>query len=140
MKTLMCFIIASIILACSSTHSSKQDLQNKIISTNKSNKDYGKTSKFGDPEIVAYPIKRAPLIYSTSARNAGIEGEVILEVEVFADGSVGAINVVKSLMAGPGGLDEAAVNSVKKWIFKPALSCRKPVACWIIFPILFELE
>ena len=140
MKTLMCFIIASIILACSSTYSSKQDLQNKITSTNKSNKDYGKTSKFSDPEIVAYPIKQVPPIYPASARNAGIEGEVILEVEVFADGTVGAVNVIKSLMPGTDGLDEAAVNSVKKWIFQPALSAEKPVACWITYPVGFSLK
>jgi TonB family protein len=141
MKTLMCFIIASIILACSSTHSSKQDLNNKITSINKSNKDFGKTSKIGNYyEVAPYPIKQVPPIYPASAKEKNIKGEVWLEVEVFTDGTVGAIEVIKSVMPGPGGLDEAAVNSVKKWIFQPAMSCEKPVACWINFPVEFDLK
>ena len=139
MKTLMCFIIASIILACSSTHSLKQDSHDQIASNN-SNQDYGKTSKFGEFEIAPYPIKKVPPTYPSSASNAGIEGKVWLEVEVFEDGTVGAIEVIKSLMHGPGGLDEAAVNSVKKWFFKPAMSCGEPVACWITIPITFSLK
>ena len=138
MKTLMCFIIASIIFACSSTHSSKQTLHNKITSTNNSNQDYGKTSKFGEFEVAPYPIKQVPPIYPASAKEKNIKGEVWLEVEVFTDGTVGAIEVIKSVMPGPAGLDEAAVNSVKKWIFQPALSCGEPVACWAVFPIIFK--
>ncbi|MBL7149831.1 MAG: energy transducer TonB [Candidatus Cloacimonetes bacterium] len=140
MKTLMCFIIVSIILACSSNHSSKQDLHNKITPTDKSNQDFGKTSRFGEFEVAPYPIKQVPPIYPPFALKAGIEGQVMLEVEVFADGTVGAVNVIRSVMSGPGGLDEAAVNSVKKWIFQPAMSAGKPVACWITYPVEFDLN
>ncbi len=69
-----------------------------------------------------------------------IQGEVILEVEVFADGTVGAIEVRKSLMSGPGGLDEAAIKSVKQWIFQPAKSSGRAVAVWVTFPVTFTLE
>ena len=107
------------------------DIQTRVL---------GKTSKFKiyDEEPIA--IKRAPLDYPTFARNAGIEGAVILEVEVFADGTVGAVEVVKSLMAGPGGLDEAAIKSVKQWIFQPAKSSGQAVAVWVTFPVTFTLE
>ena len=107
-----------------------EEIQEKII---------GKTSKFVVYEDAPFTIKRAPLVYSTFARNAGIEGDVILQVEVFTDGSVGAVEVLKSLMSGPGGLDEAAIKSVKQWVFSPAKSGGRPVACWVTFPVSFSL-
>jgi protein TonB len=107
------------------------DIQTRVL---------GKTSKFTIYEKAPIAIKRAPLDYPTFARNAGIEGQVVLEVEVFADGTVGAIEVVKSLMAGPGGLDEAAIKSVKQWVFQPAKSSGRAVAVWVTFPVTFTLE
>lgn len=100
----------------------------------------GQTSKFVIYEVDPFTIKKAPLEYPIFAKNAGIEGDVILQVEVFKDGSVGAIEILKSLMSGPGGLDEAAVNSVKQWEFSPAKSGGKPVACWVTFPVSFSLN
>ena len=107
------------------------DIQTRVL---------GKTDKFVVYEDAPIAIKRAPLDYPTFARNAGIEGQVVLEVEVFADGTVGAIEVRKSLMAGPGGLDEAAIKSVKQWVFQPAKSSGRAVAVWVTFPVTFTLE
>ena len=61
-----------------------------------------------------------------------------LQVEVFYDGSIGAIKILKSLASGPGGLDEAAVNSVKMWKFEPALQNQRGVSCWIYIQIHFD--
>jgi len=108
-----------------------QEIQEKVI---------GKTSKFVVYEDAPFAIKRAPLDYPIFAKNAGIEGDVILQVEVFEDGSVGAIEVLKSLMSGPGGLDEAAIKCVKQWEFSPAKSGGRPVACWVTFPVGFYLN
>ena len=108
-----------------------EEIQEKIL---------GKTSKFVIYEVEPFAIKRAPLEYSVFAKNAGIEGDVILQVEVFTDGSVGAIDVIKSLMSGPGGLDEAAMKSVRQWEFSPAKSGGKPVACWVTFSVSFSLN
>ena len=103
-------------------------------------KIFGKTSKFVIYEVDPFAIKRAPLEYPVFAKNAGIEGDVILQVEVFTDGSVGAIDIIKSLMSGPGGLDEAAIKSVKQWVFSPAKSGGKPIACWVTFSVNFSLH
>ena len=108
-----------------------EEIQEKIL---------GQTSKFVIYEVDPFAIKRAPLEYPVFAKNAGIEGDVILQVEVFIDGSVGAIDVLKSLMDGPGGLDEAAKKSVKQWEFSPAKSGGKPIACWVTFPVSFSLN
>ena len=94
----------------------------------------------GHYEDAPFAIKTAPAEYTTFAKNTGMEGDVILRVEVFTDGSVGDIEILKSLMSGLGGLDDVAVNSVRQWEFSPAKSGGKPVACWVIFPVSFSLK
>jgi len=108
-----------------------EEIQEKIL---------GSTNKFAVYEDAPFAVRKAPLDYPVFAKNAGIEGDVILQVEVFKDGSVGAIEILKSLMSGPGGLDEAAVKSVKQWTFSPAKSGGKPVACWVTFSVNFSLN
>ena len=97
-------------------------------------------SKFTVYEDPPVPIQQVSPEYPEFAKKSGIEGQVVVEVAVMKDGSVGAVNVVKSLMAGPGGLDEAAKEAVKQWKFQPAQSGGKPVACWVTFPISFSLD
>lgn len=100
----------------------------------------GTTSKFAVYEDPPVPIKRVPPVYPEFVKKMGITGQVHLEVEVFANGKVGAVEVKKSLMAGPGGLDEAAIKAVKQWEFSPAKSGGQPVACWVNFPVTFTLN
>ncbi|HPR17049.1 MAG TPA: energy transducer TonB [Candidatus Cloacimonadota bacterium] len=100
----------------------------------------GKTSKFVVYEEPPFVIRRVPPTYSDFAKKSGIQGDVWLEVEVFTDGSVGAIEVKQSLMSGSNGLDDAAIKAVKQWEFSPATSGGKPVACWVTFPVGFYLD
>jgi len=84
-----------------------------------------KTQAIGEtPRFV--PYEDAPVIvagprpaYPDHLRRMKITGQVVLDIEVFDDGTIGAIEVVKSLMDGPGGFDEAAVNAVKQWKIQP---------------------
>ncbi len=108
-----------------------EEIQNKI---------FGSTDKNAYYEDAPFAIKTAPTEYSTFAKNASIEGDVILQVEVFTDGSVGDIEILKSLMSGLGGLDDVAVNSVRQWEFSPAKIGGKPVACWVTFSVSFSLK
>jgi len=103
-------------------------------------KTFGQTSRFVVYEDPPVPIRQVKPVYPDFAKKSGIEGSVVLEVEVFADGSVGAIEIKKSLMAGPGGLDEAAINAVRQWEFSPAKSGGKPVSVWVTFPVEFSLN
>jgi len=67
------------------------------------------------------------------------KGELILQVEVLDNGKTGEIKVRKSLMSGPGGLDEIAIGIVEQeWKFKPAENKGKPVKSWLEIPIEFE--
>ena len=95
----------------------------------------GETGKFVDFEEPPEPIRKINPKYPDFERKAGIKGQVILEVEVFADGSVGAINVLKGITDN---LDKAAVDAVKQWEFKPAKANGQPVAVWVRFPITFK--
>jgi len=42
------------------------------------------------------------------------------------------------VIKGVTGLDAAAVDAVKKWVFKPALSNNKPIAVWVEVPMDFH--
>jgi len=100
----------------------------------------GNTPKFRSFEDPPIPIRQISPEYTELARKIGIEGTVDLEIEVFADGSVGAVNVLRSLLSGHGGLDESAIKAVKQWEFQPARSNGNPVAVWTVMSIEFKLE
>ena len=63
--------------------------------------------------------------YPPEAKELGIEGIVVLKVHVGADGKVKNVTVVSGLGHG---LDEAAVNAVKAFLFEPATKDDRPVA------------
>ena len=63
-------------------------------------------------------------VYSVAAHNAKIEGSVVLQATIGTDGLAHDIRVVRSLGYG---LDELAVEALKRWTFKPAKSAGKPV-------------
>ncbi len=83
------------------------------------------------PIAISHPEAAYPIF----AREARIQGDVLLRVLVDKDGRVKNVKVVR----GVKGLDDAAVDAVKNWVFKPALSNNKPVAVWIEIPIQFRL-
>jgi TonB family protein len=55
--------------------------------------------------------------YTDEGRRRGITGEVLLEIVVQSDGSVGSVSVLRGLGAG---LDQRAVAAVRQWRFAPA--------------------
>ncbi len=84
------------------------------------------------PEAVTKVEPRYPDI----AREAGVEGTVMIQVLVNRDGGVADTRVVKSVPT----LDQAAIECVRQWRFKPASSGGKPVAVWVAVPIKFTLH
>jgi protein TonB len=55
--------------------------------------------------------------YTEDARQRGISGDVLLEIVVRRDGSVGDVRVLQGL---GGGLNDRAVKAVRQWRFAPA--------------------
>ena len=84
-------------------------------------------------EFVEQDSANEYLLCKGAARKAKIQGTVILHVLVGKDGHVKHVQVIRAVA----GLTEAAVEAVKKWVFRPALSNNKPVAVWVEVPIHF---
>jgi protein TonB len=95
--------------------------------------------KFGDyvyVEELPEAITRVPPQYPDLAREAGVDGTVMVQALVGKDGKVKDVRVVKSIPM----LDENAKAAVRQWVFKPALSNNKPVAVWVGVPVKFSLH
>ena len=95
------------------------------------------------PKLVIYdeepiPIKTVYPQYPEFVKKKCIEGTVIIQAEILEDGTVGAVEIIKSIHPGPGGLDEEAIKAIKQWKFIPAKNKGKPVAVWITIPIEFD--
>jgi TonB family protein len=76
-------------------------------------------------------------VYPSEAREKGYQGQVILRVEVLADGRVGQIEMKKS--SGHEVLDRSALTTVKKWRFIPARREGVAVPFWVNVPVEFQL-
>ena len=72
------------------------------------------------PQCALCPAPRYPAL----AQDRGLEGEVVLRIEVLADGRVGDVYVVTS--SGFPLLDDAALAAVKSWTFYPATQNNLP--------------
>ena len=95
--------------------------------------------KFGDyvyVEELPEAVTRVTPVYPDLAREAGVDGTVMVQALVGKDGKVKDVRVVKSIPM----LDENAKVAVRKWVFKPALSNNKPVAVWVGVPVKFSLH
>jgi protein TonB len=80
-------------------------------------------------------VVRVPSVYPPSAREAGVQGTVMVQALVGTDGHVHDVRIVHSIPM----LDDAAKAAVMQWKFKPARSAGKPVAAWVGVPIKFSL-
>ena len=73
------------------------------------------------------------------ARRAGIEGRVLVSVQVDEKGEVMATRLLKGVDT-EAGLDEAAMRAIEKLVFHPALQRDRPVKVWITVPVRFALS
>jgi len=77
--------------------------------------------------------------YTPDAMRAQVEGMVALDILVLADGSVGRVNIVRSLDARFG-LDQEAINAVRRWRFDPGRRLGKAVATRVAVELSFNLR
>jgi TonB family protein len=75
--------------------------------------------------------------YTEEARRRGVEGDVVLEIVVRADGTVGSIKVLQGLS---GGLDQRAIDAVRQWRFSPARRFGTPVDVMVEVAVEFKLR
>lgn len=81
-------------------------------------------------------LTKVPIDYPAAAREQGLEGQLVLRARIGADGSVLAVEVVKSI--GPL-IDEPAIAALKSWTFQPATKCGKPTEATFTIARRFEL-
>lgn len=75
--------------------------------------------------------------YSAEARRAKLEGRVIVEAVIDEEGCVIRENLLERLDPG---LDRAALDAVRQWVFEPALLALKPVKVYYTLTINFQVE
>jgi TonB family protein len=81
-------------------------------------------------------IQIPPPVYPDMARQAEVEGTVMVRALVGKDGKVQDAFVTEGIPM----LNDAAIAAAKKAIFKPALQQRRPVAVWVQIPMRFSLN
>jgi TonB family protein len=73
--------------------------------------------------------------YTEDARQHGVSGDVVLEIVVRRDGSVGDVTVLHGLA---GGLNDRAVQAVRQWRFAPAR--RQGAAVDVVVEVAVEFK
>ena len=73
--------------------------------------------------------------YTEDARQRGVAGDVVLEIVVRRDGTVGDVKVLQGLA---GGLNDRAVQAVRQWRFGPAT--RQGAAVDVIVEVAVEFK
>ena len=75
--------------------------------------------------------------YTEMARRAGVQGTVVLEAIIDESGYVTNVTILKKLSLG---LDQAAVEAVRSWHFKPATLAGRPVKVYYTLTANFTLQ
>ena len=83
-------------------------------------------------------VEGGDTLRTEEARAAGVQGTVVLQVEVDPSGRVAMtpIRVIRSLGLG---LDEKAIEAVKQWKFKPATKNGTPITAKATIEVSFRL-
>jgi protein TonB len=79
-------------------------------------------------------IKDVAPVYPAIARDAGVEGTVTIQATIDKDGYVSAYNVVRSVPL----LNQAAVDAVKQWEYRPQTVGGKPVKSVVTVNVNFR--
>ena len=77
--------------------------------------------------------------YTSDAMRAKVQGMVLLECVVKSDGSVGDVQIVRSLDSAFG-LDQEAVNAARQWRFAPGTRMGEPVSVLVTIELTFTLR
>ena len=95
-----------------------------------------------EPDVMPEPVGGIEaimknVVYPKSAKDAGIEGKVIVDLIIDEKGNVTYTEILKSVNDD---LDKAALDAITKTKFTPALKDNKPVKAKVTLPIMFKLN
>jgi TonB family protein len=78
-----------------------------------------------------------PPVYTEMARKARLQGVVVMEAILDQDGCIQEAHILKGL---PMGLDRAALEAVRQWVFAPATLAGRPVKVYYTLTVNFKVE
>jgi len=81
-------------------------------------------------------VKDVPPVYPPIAQSARVQGVVIIETVIGADGRVQGARILRSVPL----LDQAALDAVKQWEFTPTLLNGAPVPVIMTTTVQFTLS
>jgi protein TonB len=81
-------------------------------------------------------LKRVDPIYPKAAQEAGVEGSVILQATISTEGKVESVKILSSIPL----LDQAAIEAVRQWIYKPMEVNKKPKKTILTVTVRFALK
>jgi protein TonB len=93
----------------------------------------------GNGVMIPRVLREVKPAYTAEAMRAKVQGVVMLECVVMADGTVGRVEVVKSL-DGTFGLDQEAIKAARQWRFAPGTRFGEPVAVLVTIELQFTLR
>jgi TonB family protein len=127
-------LVALVVLAVPIAIGSPQGSEQK---SNSAQNDSGQPERPGPNVTMPRLTKEVRPQYSSRAIAEKIEGEVVMDCVVKADGTVGDIKIVKSLDPD---LDQAAIDAAQQWEFEPGTRDGKPVAVLVTIAMAFTLK
>jgi periplasmic protein TonB len=77
--------------------------------------------------------------YTAEAMSARVQGTILIEATVLADGTVANVRLVRSLDASFG-LDRKAIEAVRAWRFRPGTYLGQPAAVKVLIELSFNLR
>lgn len=99
----------------------------------------GGTYRPGNGVTLPSVVREVKPQYTAEAMRAKVQGTVLLECVVLPDGTVGSVEVVRSLDSSFG-LDQEAVKAAKQWRFRPGTRLGEPVAVLVTIELTFTLR
>ena len=138
-------LVASIVVLLAGCSTTQHAYSNMVF-------HLGKDAKPGETAVVL--VQSGVFEYPRFARYYGIEGKIILEILVTADGKTGEVRVLKRELnkyrvwvPGREGkwddvthiFDEPADDLLKTSVWKPATRDGQPIAMWVTMPMNFSI-
>ncbi len=120
------------------TTQNKKSTQNVKTSGIENNSSQNLNSAISEPIFNAEYLNNPSPIYPESAKRDGVQGRVILLVNVSSDGLPKNVTIVSS--SGFSVLDKSAKSAISSWKFIPAKQYGKTIDASVLVPIEFKLS
>lgn len=83
------------------------------------------------------PLHQPPPRYTEVARRANVQGVVVLQAVIDERGNVTDVRVLRGL---PMGLEQAAIDAVRTWRYRPATLHGRPMKVYFNLTVNFQLQ